>query len=164
MTTGRKPIPTALKLIKGGSHTRNINKNELVLPAAQPLPPNFLSEDALIEWDYMVDILFVTGVLTNADRASLAAYCQAYGVWAQAERAIQKMAEKDPINYALIIKTSNGNAIQNPLRGIANCAMRDMVRYAAEFGITPAARTRVSARDSNEKDTDIYAEFFTTTK
>jgi P27 family predicted phage terminase small subunit len=43
----------------------------------------------------------------------------------------------------LIIRTKAGNAIQNPLVGAANKAMADMVRYAAEFGLTPSARTRV---------------------
>jgi P27 family predicted phage terminase small subunit len=40
-------------------------------------------------------------------------------------------------------RTTKGNLIQNPLVGIANKAMADMVRYAAEFGMTPSARTRL---------------------
>ncbi len=44
----------------------------------------------------------------------------------------------------LIVMTKSGNLIQNPLVGTANKAMADMVRYAAEFGMTPSARTRVS--------------------
>jgi phage terminase small subunit len=42
--------------------------------------------------------------------------------------------------------TTNGNAIQNPLIGTANKAASDMVRYAAEFGMTPSARARISAQ------------------
>ncbi len=51
------------------------------------------------------------------------------------------MAERDQLTSGLMIKTTNGNPIQNPLVGIANRAMVDMVRYAAEFGMTrvPAA-------------------------
>jgi P27 family predicted phage terminase small subunit len=44
----------------------------------------------------------------------------------------------------LMIKTSNGNAIQNPLVGTANKAASDVVRYAAEFGMTPSARVRLA--------------------
>ena len=40
-----------------------------------------------------------------------------------------------------------GHMIQNPLVGVANKAMNDMVRFAAEFGMTPAARSRVSVSE-----------------
>jgi phage terminase small subunit len=34
--------------------------------------------------------------------------------------------------------------MQNPLQRIAVNAANDMIRYAAEFGLTPAARARVA--------------------
>ena len=42
-----------------------------------------------------------------------------------------------------MIKTNNDNAIQNPLAGTAHKAASDMVRYAAEFGMTPSSRSRI---------------------
>ena len=68
----------------------------------------------------------------------------------QAERASAKMAEKDQLTGGLMIKTSNGNAIQNPLVGTANKAAADMMRYAAEFGMTPSARSRIAAQPPEE--------------
>ena len=66
------------------------------------------------------------------DRAALAAYCAAYGRWAQARRAINRMAAKDGLNAALMIKTVSGNVYLKPLVGIAVFEPRsDMVRYAA---------------------------------
>lgn len=58
------------------------------------------------------------------------------------------MAAKDTVTDGLIIRTRSGNIIQNPLVGTANKAMADMVRYAAEFGLTPSARTRVAGLDA----------------
>lgn len=79
--------------------------------------------------------------MTELDRAALAAYAAAYGRWAQAEQAINRMAAKeDELNAALMIKTTSGNAIQNPLVGIANKAKANMVRYAAGFGMTALRR------------------------
>ncbi len=78
--------------------------------------------------------------LEAVDRAALAVYCTAYARWVQAERAIAGMAKRDMLTGGLMIKTSNGNAIQNPLVGTANTTASDMVRYAAEFGVTPSAR------------------------
>jgi P27 family predicted phage terminase small subunit len=69
----------------------------------------------------------------------------------QAERALSKMAESDGVTKGLLVKTRNGNAIQNPLVGTANKAMADMMRYAAEFGMTPSARSRLST-DGEDKD------------
>jgi phage terminase small subunit len=56
------------------------------------------------------------------------------------------MAAKDPVTSGLLIKSQgNGDAIQNPLLGIARRAANDMVRYAGEFGMSPAARARIRA-------------------
>ena len=54
------------------------------------------------------------------------------------------MAERDELTSGLMIKTTNGNAIQNPLVGVARRAAADMVRYASEFGLTPSARARLA--------------------
>jgi P27 family predicted phage terminase small subunit len=79
------------------------------------------------------------------DRAALAGYCQAYGRWMQAERGIERMAEEDPANGGLIITTTNGKVIQNPMVGIARRAKADALRAAKEFGLTPASRAGVEA-------------------
>jgi phage terminase small subunit len=50
-----------------------------------------------------------------------------------------------------MIKTKSGNVIQNPLVGTANKAMSDMARYAAELGMTPTARARVTQADAPAK-------------
>ena len=104
--------------------------------------------------------MYAAGLMTELDRAALAAYCAAYGRWAQAERAINRMAAKDELNAALMIKTVSGNAIQNPLVGIANTAKRAVVKYAAEFGMTPSARTRVNANPDDEKPENPAAKYF----
>jgi P27 family predicted phage terminase small subunit len=121
-------------------------KPEPVKPSARVVllePPPELGDDAQREWRRVCAELHEQGLLTELDRMPLAAYCQAYGRWVTAERALVAMASLDPVTGGLLIKTSNGNAIQNPLVGIANSAAAAMVRYAAEFGMTPSARARV---------------------
>lgn len=161
MVAGRKPTPSALKLVKGNPGKRPMNQREAVLALAEPSPPPFLCDDAKVEWGRVCSVLFSAGLMTEIDRAALAAYCSSYGRWAKAERALGKMAEQDPQNYALMIRTKEGNAIQNPLVGVANKAKLDMVRFAAEFGMTPAARSRVEAGsfNGNQKE-DKAAKYF----
>lgn len=160
MTVGRKQTPTALKLVRGNPGKRALNKREPKPELAQPSPPPFLNDDAKVEWGRVIGPLFNVGLMTELDRAALAAYCQSYGRWAEAERALARMAAKDELNKALMVKTSNGNAIQNPLVGTANKAKDDMVRHAIEFGMTPAARAKVEATPDESKTNDQHAEFF----
>ncbi len=150
MITGRKPKPTQLKLVTSNPGKRKVNGKEAKAKAAIPVPPAHLTADAVEEWNRVATELFNLGILSEIDRAALAAYAMAYGRWVQAERAIAKMAEKDQLTGGLMIKTSNGNAIQNPLVGTANKAAADMMRYAAEFGMTPSARSRISAEPPQE--------------
>ena len=81
----------------------------------------------------------------------LAAYCMAYGRWRLAEDVATRLAAQDPITHGFLLKTQAGNVIQNPAIGIANVARRDMLRLAAEFGLTPSARV---ALDNSGPDPD----------
>jgi P27 family predicted phage terminase small subunit len=145
MTAGRKPKPTHLKLVTGNPGKRPLPQAEAKVAPARPSPPPHLSDEAKVEWGRVSEDLFKVGLLSDVDRAALAAYCQAYARWVQAERAITEMAKRDQLTGGLMIRTSNGNAIQNPLVGTVNKAAADMVRYAAEFGMTPSARSRINA-------------------
>ena len=161
MAMGRKPKPTHLKLVTGNPGRRPLPSVEVQIVPALPSPPPHLSDDAKVEWGRVSEELYKIGLLTSIDRTALAAYCQSYGRWAQAERAIAEMGKRDLLTGGLMIKTSNGNAIQNPLVGTANKAMSDMVRYAAEFGMTPSARSRISATPPDGKDKDPTAAYLT---
>jgi P27 family predicted phage terminase small subunit len=76
-------------------------------------------------------------MLTNLDRAALAAYCGAYALWAEATEAIQK--------YGVMIKSPQGFPIQSPYLSVANRQAEIMMRIASEFGFTPDSRSRISA-------------------
>lgn len=113
-------------------------------------PPAHLSPDAGDEWARCYPLLIAAKALRAVDRAILAAYCQAYGRWCQAERSLSAMAVKDERNYALMVKTASGNPIHNPLVGIANKSMADMAIYAAQLGMTPASRAKVVLAETGE--------------
>ena len=82
------------------------------------------------------------GLLTNADRAAFAIYCQMWSRWVQAE---EKIAET-----ALTYTTHDANGkpkalIQSPYVGIANRAAEICHKFLTEFGFTPSSKTRVAA-------------------
>jgi phage terminase small subunit len=85
---GRKPKPTHLKAITGNPGKRPLNQNEPRPEIAVPPCPPELSPAAQREWHRLVGDLAALNLMTNFDRAVLAAYCGAYALWAEATEAI----------------------------------------------------------------------------
>jgi P27 family predicted phage terminase small subunit len=109
-----------------------------------------LNEPAQNEWWRVATELHRRGLLTVVDLHPLAAYCQAYGRWFLAERALAAMAKKDLGGTGAMTVESRSHAgvmrvIENPLLRVAERASQDMVKYAAQFGLTPASRSRIVA-------------------
>ena len=133
---GRKPKPTALKLLEGNPGKRPINGREPKPPKSLPTCPAHLSPTAKAEWKRLARTLNDMGVLTRVDRAVMAAYCQAWGRWVEAEK---KLAETPPI-----LRTPAGYVQQSPWLSIANKQLELMAKFMAELGLTPAARSRLA--------------------
>src|SRR5690606_26210093 len=105
---GRKPTPTHLKVLRGNPGKRPLPANEPQPKPKAPPCPAHLDAEAKREWRRMVKELEPLGLLTKIDRAALAAYCQAWSRWVQAEEMIRKTG--------MIVKAPNtGFPIQNPL-------------------------------------------------
>jgi P27 family predicted phage terminase small subunit len=139
VTRGRRPKPTALRRLEGNRGKRSFNKNEPVPPKGLPSCPEHLSIVAAAEWDRVAQTLYDMGVLTTIDRAALAAYCQAYGRWVEAEEKLRETPS--------LFKTPSGYVQQSPWMGIANKQVELMGRYMVELGMTPASRSRVAAEN-----------------
>ena len=139
---GRRPIPTHLKIIRGNTGRRPIPLNEPMPEVLDriPDPPEFLAPYARDEWHRIADELQRLNLLTIVDIHPLAAYCQAYATWRMAEETLADMRAGDPrLRGFFSAKRAN------PLVGMASKAASDMVKYAAEFGLTPSARARLAA-------------------
>jgi P27 family predicted phage terminase small subunit len=139
---GRRPKPTRLKVLTGNPGKRPLNEGEPRPEIAIPDCPEELGETARREWNRLVGELASLKLLTNFDRAALAAYCGAYALWAQATEAIQK--------YGVMIKSPSGYPVQSPYVSVANRQAEIMMRIASEFGFTPASRSRISTHPKAE--------------
>lgn len=148
---GRKPKPTHMKLLEGNPGKRAINKKEPKPKAAIPPCPKFLSAGAKKEWRWLSKVLFQLGLLTVVDRAALAAYCQSYARWTEAEAELQKA------DFQYVLTSDSGRHYPNPWIAIARDAERQMKGYLSEFGLTPAGRNRLAVAEPEEKDP--YGEF-----
>lgn len=99
-----------------------------------PKCPAHLTAEARREWSRLADELRELGILSRADRGSLAIYCTTWGRWVEAERELRKTG--------LVVETPNGHKVQSPYLAIANKALATIGRLQREFGMTPAARRR----------------------
>ena len=147
---GRKPTPDAIKALNGNPGKRKLNLPMPSVGCPKPTCPGHLGSEAKKEWRRMLKTLTTLGLLAATDRAALAAYCQAYGRWVEAEK---KVAE-----VGLVAQTAAGNVIQNPYLAVANKAMEQMKGYLIEFGMTPSSRARIHA--PAEMPSDPFEEMF----
>jgi P27 family predicted phage terminase small subunit len=150
---GRRPKPTQLKLLEGNPGKRALNRNE-PKPTGKPTCPAHLDKRAKAEWTRISKELYAIGLLTAVDRAALAAYCQCWSRWVEAEEKIRETS-------LVVASKKSGYPIQNPYVGIANTALDQMRKFLVEFGLTPASRTRLSI-DGDKSGSDPFAEFMKT--
>ena len=133
---GRGPKPTRLKILTGNPGKRALNADEPMPKPTIPDCPPELGPVAQCEWQRLAGELSTLRILTNLDRAALAAYCGAYALWAEATQNIQK--------FGTMVKSPSGYPIQSPYVAIANRQAEILMRIASEFGFTPASRSRIS--------------------
>jgi P27 family predicted phage terminase small subunit len=157
---GRKPKPTSLKILQGNPGKRPIRGGEPQPPRSQPTCPAHLSPTAKAEWKRLAQSLCKIGLLTQVDRAALAAYCQSYGRWVEAER---KLAETPPL-----LKTPAGYVQASPWLAISSKQLELMAKFMAELGLTPSSRSRLAIQiptgpkpwETEFDEGDPAAEFF----
>lgn len=141
MKPGPKPTPTRQLKLRGSWRANRPHEPQLEPEA--PKPPDWLSEVAIQEWEYAVEQLSPSGVLTKADRNILAQYCQAMSDY----RAALEVVSRDGMTVA----TDKGNLIQHPAVGIKNTSWEQARKAGALLGLSPADRTGIKVDPKQEK-------------
>lgn len=136
-------MPTAVKLARGNPGHRPLNKREPVAKGIPTCPPH-INEEGKREWKRIVKELKAMKILARVDRTALAAYCQAYGRWVEAEEKI--------LESGMIVKAPSGYPMQNPFLSVANKAMEQMKAFLTEFGMTPSSRSRLEVDKTPDDD------------
>ena len=148
-TRGRKPKPTALKVLEGNPGKRRLNDNEPRPEKKAPSCPKWLEPEAKKEWRRLAKKMEMMGVLTEVDMAAFAGYCQAYARWKEAEEFITQ--------HGTIVRTPSGYWQTVPQVSIAQTYLKVMNRFAEQFGLTPASRSRIIADTGNHGGSDEIA-------
>lgn len=141
---GPAPKPTVLNDLAGNPGKRKKNTREPKPATDNLVAPDHLAPAAKAEWDRLVALFADLKLLTNVDADALAMYADTYARWAEATSRLAK--------EGMIVYTENGFPIQSPYLSIVNQTMKVMQKFLAEFGMTPASRTRLQVVDEPEDD------------
>lgn len=134
MTIGRPKKPTHLKLVEGNKGKRAINKSEPDPDYLNDLrPPSYLPEFAVSVWNDLAPKLRKAKLLTELDVESVVQLCISI---AQYRHATQKL-NLDFIRYG-----EKGQSL-NQLMVAQSMAFKQANAIMQQFGMTPAARSRV---------------------
>jgi P27 family predicted phage terminase small subunit len=106
-----------------------------------PARPEWLTGLAAGEWDRVAAILAPTGTVQDLDTVALAAYCQTYQRWREAEAAITT-------HGAVYHETGK----PNPAVRQSDALLKQLRGLLAELGFTPASRGRLDSVDPQHPD------------
>lgn len=115
--------------------------NEPNLPTGLREPPEWLDTHGQEEWARIVPDLESAGVTSRIEATALGCYCQAVSRLRKAEAEI--------FRDGITIMTDSGLK-KHPAVSIAERAALIVAKFAGEFGMTPASRSRVSAKPHEE--------------
>ena len=150
---GPPRTPTALALLQGdpGHRAKTRAAREPKPPVSTTIPPDWIRQDPLARgiWRTEAPRQIALTVLTTSDRLLFAALCERAATYRQAAEAIRRQG--------LTHLTAQGE-IPRPEVAIARAALRDLVLLARDFGMTPAARSRLSIEAPHD-DGDELATF-----
>ena len=143
-----RPKPTALKLISGNAGKRKINKAEPKPKREIPSCPAHLSDAGKVAWSHLSVMLDRIGVLTEADAYALERACACYAELLE----LQTLVDRDGMTYSTTSTAGETVIKGNPAVAMLADADRRFKGYLVEFGLTPAARSKVKVDGSEQKD------------
>jgi P27 family predicted phage terminase small subunit len=117
----------------------------LVLPGsvkATRAAGSAIALEAKAEWERIAPHLAKLGLISQIDRAALVRYCFWWAVGLAASQRILELGEA-----ALVNETPSGYKQMGVWMQIAKSADAEMKAYLVQFGMSPAARARVTPAD-----------------
>jgi P27 family predicted phage terminase small subunit len=142
---GRRPKPTALKVLQGNPGKRKLNHSEPTTRRGAPDRPLFLTQSAIAAWDHIVPLLLEMNVLTTSDGFALTNLCMAFARWQEAEEAITRhgVVYEHPIVDKHTEEIVGYVIKKNPACTVAMACQKEMRAQLSAFGLDPSSRSRI---------------------
>ena len=105
--------------------------------------PSWLPRDARVHWRQLLPILTDMKVLTSADGIALGLLCSELVIYLEADSHVQ--------NGELVQTCESGYEQQTPWVTIRSASLKQIRAMLADFGLTPADRSRVETLADDNK-------------
>lgn len=150
---GPPPKPTALKILHGETRPSRLNNAEPIPAAMEVIPPEDLSEEAIVIWNELADDLIRTGVLKPWDARLYGDYCEAVVSSREAQAHLDEEGEViDMPIHNRDGKVTAYKPVISPWWKVRREAAEAMLKGAARFGLTPADRSRLQVNQGPPRD------------
>ncbi len=161
---GPKPLPTNVHLLRGNASKKPLASllDDVVRPAVDiPECPAHIEGEARAEWERVTPHLFSLGLISQIDRAAIAAYCDTWGEYVEACACIKSMRAHFSTTVSIkdlpetvrdwfaghVATTPSGyQQISIPIQH-RNKSLEHLRSFLALFGMSPADRSRVTQSD-----------------
>jgi P27 family predicted phage terminase small subunit len=144
---GRKPVPTAIRQVRGNPGKRPLPKNEPAVELATPPCPDYFTDDQQVAWAELAERLVDMKVLTLGDGAALELLFAAYMEW----RYAADIVTDEGMTYTTTTESGDVMYRPRPEVAIAADAWRRVTSMLREFGLTPSSRTKVATAGGAKK-------------
>lgn len=135
MARGRRPEPAQAKVLKGNFRGDRHSHGPAV-PIGAPKCPAWLPKSSKKYWRSIAPELEKAGLISLLDSAAFAAHCDSMGRYEEITRRLQDLDD-------LIDTTPQGYQVHSALFTIRNKLWEQVLKSGAEFGLSPASRSKV---------------------
>lgn len=146
--SGPPKTPTHLRLVRGNPSKRAINKNEPQPEKGIPPTPKHFNKQERYWFQVLGERLEAMGVMTVLDGMALELLVGAYIEWRRHRDVIEQEGESYKTTSA------DGSMMIRPHPQVAMMAdaWKRICRMQAEFGMTPASRSKVNVNEAETID------------
>ena len=165
----RHKKPAQIRLLDGRLNKNTVENIENYIGEDDggniPDCPDELTDDAKIEWNRIIPLLEVRGLVSKISRAALAGYCSNWAVWVESQRHLKEEGQVIQVLDGEVRRKLNRPDVsdeckqetvhyyiakKNPWADIARDAAKAYLRFMVEFGGTPASWERAHREEKSK--------------
>ena len=153
--TGRPKIPTEIKKARGTLRKCRELENPMQVKKIETLPaaPEWLSEIGQEQFDIVVNQLNSLGMLYEVDLKLIEAYSNAMALHIESEQQLRQVGR-------IQVYRDNETGDIKHSQTISKQALESALKIATQFGLTPSARSKISAPIKSLEIKDNEFNFF----
>ena len=148
--SGRRPKPTAKKLLAGNPGKRALNQAEPDFELVLNIDcPDWMGDNGRMLWEAVTPQLCKERILAATDIQNLEVYCSAYDQF--------RMAQADIAKNGVTVSGAMGGVIKNPAATALKEATAMMASYGGMLGLDPSSRQRMMGAGKKKQSDNPFA-------